>query len=120
MAFYARLLAVTNAPAFHEGTWRLLEIGPVRLWDESYRHLVAWSWSRDSHHHLIVHNQSPATAHGHVTRPSDLGWPVGPWTNLLDPTRPTHVDASEGGVDIQLDAWATQLLGTNANQKGDA
>lgn len=58
--FYERLLAVTNAPAFHQGRWDLLET--TADGDESYRNLLAWSWRYEEQSKVVVINYSAAKA----------------------------------------------------------
>jgi hypothetical protein len=115
--FYDRLLTLTNARAFHHGTWTLLDVGPAVLWDESYRHLVAWIWTHGSRHSLVALNQSGTPAHGRVCQPPEGAWPTATWTDLLEPLRPARVDRCDAGVNIHLSAWSVQLLGAEGEQE---
>jgi len=64
LRFYERLLAICNAPAFHEGEWSLMEASQAREGDESHRNLLAWLWRYAVQFKIVVVNYSPNPAHG--------------------------------------------------------
>jgi len=72
-AFYAKLMAAIDQPAFRDGQWSLCErIG----WpdNQSFQNLVAWSWSKDDDRFLIVVNLSDSAVQGLVRVPwGDIG-----------------------------------------------
>lgn len=68
--FYERLLAAIASPAFHEGDWRLLDVGPGG--GESYRDLAAWRWQHRDRSWLVVVNLGHAVAQGYVRVNADL------------------------------------------------
>ncbi len=70
MSFYDRLLAVCNAPAFHEGEWGLIEVNQAG--DESHRNLLAWSWRYAEQFKVVVVNYSPNSAQGRLKLPLPL------------------------------------------------
>jgi glycosidase len=59
LQFYERLLAITSAPAFHEGEWQLLPVS--RAWEDnkSYHNMLAWSWRSAKDFKVVVVNYSP-------------------------------------------------------------
>ncbi len=56
--FYERLLAITSAPAFHEGEWRLLPVSRAGEGNESYHNLLAWFWRSARNFKVVVVNYS--------------------------------------------------------------
>ena len=67
--FYDRLLAICNAPTFHDGEWRLLEA--TRAWqgNESHHNLLAWLWHYDKKFKIVVVNYSSNPAQGRLKLP---------------------------------------------------
>ncbi len=63
-AFYDRLLAAVAAPVFHDGKWRLLDVGPAG--DDSSSDLVAWRWRLEGEMRIVVVNLGRRTAQGQV------------------------------------------------------
>jgi hypothetical protein len=61
---YAGLLEATHDPLFHDGDWRLLDLGPAG--DDSYLRLAAWRWRRHDDYAIAVVNPTEAAAHGHI------------------------------------------------------
>jgi len=67
-SFYARLLEATSQRVFHEGQWSLSE--RTGWWDnDSYRNLLAWTWTLDNERYLIIVNFSDTPAQGLVRIP---------------------------------------------------
>jgi hypothetical protein len=112
--FYNRLLALGNAPAFHKGTWRLLDVGPAVVWDESYRHIVGWSWTHKSSHYLVALNQSDTPAYGRLCQPRNVSWPAAAWTDLIEPVRAARVEGCGAGVNVRLGPWSARLISGEA------
>ncbi|MBI4303177.1 MAG: hypothetical protein HY665_02405 [Chloroflexi bacterium] len=69
MHFYDRLLAITNAPAFHDGKWQLLEASPVSEENLTYQNLLSWSWHYRGQSRIVVVNLSPEPAQGWLRLP---------------------------------------------------
>ncbi len=69
MKFYDRLLAVCNAPAFHEGAWRLLEATEAWTCNESHHSLLAWCWRYREQFKIVVVNYSASPAQGRLKFP---------------------------------------------------
>jgi glycosidase len=63
--FYARLLAAATSPTLRDGRWALLAHSG---WtdNDSHRHLVAWRWTSDERHYVIVANLSDHPAQGRI------------------------------------------------------
>jgi hypothetical protein len=74
VAFYDRLLACLDQPAFREGEWQLLE--PARAWEGngSNDSLVTYAWTGpNDERRMVAVNYSPDAAQGYVRLPwSDL------------------------------------------------
>jgi alpha amylase-like protein len=62
--FYERLLEAVDDDIFHEGDWRLLEVGPAG--DSSSADLLAWRWSRGADVRIVAVNLGRAPAQGVV------------------------------------------------------
>jgi hypothetical protein len=67
-----------NEDVFHEGEWRLLDIGPAG--DGSWDQLLAWSWRRGGDVRIVVVNAGHAPAQGVVR----MGCAAGQEIVLLD------------------------------------
>jgi len=104
--FYDRLLDVTHAQALHEGTWTLLEVAPSATWDESHRHIVAWSWAYGAERCVVALNQSDGPVSGQVRQPAGIDWPATGWRDPIEPSRPLRATRSETGLDVHLAPWA--------------
>ena len=61
---YARLLAATHDPLFHEGGWSLLEVRSAG--DASHEHLVAAAWRLENRLAVIAANLSGGSSQGMV------------------------------------------------------
>jgi glycosidase len=61
--FYRGLLEAIDAPVFHDGDWRLLEV--ARL-DDSSDAILAWQWARGRVRRVVVVNLGSATAHARI------------------------------------------------------
>lgn len=114
--FYTRLLSLTNTPAFHNETWQLLEVGPAVLWDESYRHIVAWSWTEKSRHYLVALNHSDTPAQARLCPPPQASWPVTPWADLVDHEQVRPAERCATGVDVHVGPWSARLIGGGPEQ----
>ncbi len=81
-AFYRALLPIVDAPAFHDGEWRLC---PVRGIDETTRQLAAWRWKSAGALHVVAVNVGGQPAQGFVDIASDLDdGDAFSFTDLLD------------------------------------
>jgi hypothetical protein len=108
--FYISLLGALTDPTFRHGSWQLCDRSG---WpdNDTYRNLLAWSWSGASRW-LIIVNLSNQPATGHVTAP----WPdlAGHQWQLTDPTqRATFHRAGAdllAGLFVALDPWHWHLL----------
>ena len=111
-SFYQRLLRTVHDTGLREGDWRLCECAG---WpdNDSFQHLIAWSWTTPGRRHLVVVNLSGAPAQAHVRLP---------WTGLAQTTwelndeitgqRFTRAgdELAGDGLYVALDPWATNLL----------
>jgi hypothetical protein len=113
-AFYGRLLRAAADAQLRSGDWRLCECA---RWsddeDDSYRQLVAWSWSSSDARHLVVVNLSSGRAKGRVRLPwGDLAGRT--WTltdRLSDDRLERSGDALAGeGLHVALEPWGSHLL----------
>ncbi|MBD1913353.1 MULTISPECIES: alpha-amylase family glycosyl hydrolase [unclassified Leptolyngbya] len=67
--FYKRLLQTLKQPLFREGTWQLLEAQPA--WDGNWTadNAIAFGWTDDKHHGLVVVNYAPHQSQFYVSLP---------------------------------------------------
>ncbi len=61
---YQKLLRQTREDVFHQGTWRLLPVGPEG--DGSYEALIAYEWRLGKAWRVVAVNLSGHTAHGRL------------------------------------------------------
>lgn len=66
MQFYERLLAISAAPAFHEGDWKLIEVNQAWAGNESHHSLLAWMWQYQKQYKIVVVNYSAVQAQGRL------------------------------------------------------
>ena len=64
--FYAKLLKITDHPAFHGGEWALLDVRPCDQENTSNANILAWSWAQRRTLKVIVINYSPEVSCGVV------------------------------------------------------
>ena len=62
--FYDRLMKICNAPAFHDGAWKLIEAGQGWEGNETHHNLLTWRWRYAEQVKIIVLNYSPAQSQG--------------------------------------------------------
>jgi len=70
--FYDRLLKICNDPAFHEGEWRLVEVGQGWEGNETHHNLLAWFWRYEEQIKIVVVNYSPDQAQAWLQLPLSL------------------------------------------------
>lgn len=73
-AFYEKLLKVTQLDLFSRGTWELKDISPAI--DESFRNLVAFTWSMGKDMALAVVNLSGSYSQGRISLAREITDPV--------------------------------------------
>ncbi len=64
--FYAKLLKITDHPAFHGGEWSLLDVRQCDPDNHSNANILAWSWAQRRTLKVIVVNYSTETSCGVV------------------------------------------------------
>lgn len=108
--FYQVLLKLLRDSTFRTGEWNLRETTGW-LGNETFAHLVAWSWDGD-HRWLIIVNLSAAAASGRVVIPWGDG--AGRTHRLADPlTGVSYVrsgDELRGGLYVDLEAWQCHVV----------
>jgi len=72
IAFYDRFLKIMDAPVFHDGNWRLLEVGRAGENNSTCSHLLAWQWERGTEMKIVVVNHSATASQGRVKLPRPL------------------------------------------------
>jgi hypothetical protein len=112
--WYRSLVAAVEEHVVRQGRWRLVDASG---WadNQSCRNLLAWTWSGDGDHRiLVVVNFSDTPAQGRVA----LGWPDlrrrRPW-RLTDLIQPVSFDRDgeeleNSGLFVALDPWQFHLL----------
>jgi hypothetical protein len=64
--FYAKLLKITDHPAFHGGEWALLEVRQCDKENKSNSNILAWSWAQRRTLKVVVVNYSDTPSCGVV------------------------------------------------------
>jgi hypothetical protein len=107
--FYRRLLAIVDAPVFHDGEWRLCGIDAC---DDTSASLVAWDWTLGDEERVVVVNLGKDVSHGNVrlaagTARADtmmfedlLDGRQYPWSRTAIETRGLYVRLNPGGAHI--------------------
>lgn len=71
VAFYDRILAITNDDVFHAGKWAMLTVHSAG--DDSFNNVVAYQWTTDRDWRLIAVNLSPMVAQAYIHLNGALG-----------------------------------------------
>ncbi|MCA9423109.1 MAG: hypothetical protein KC592_18970, partial [Nitrospira sp.] len=71
VAFYDRILALTNEDVFHLGQWALLTVRSAG--DDSFNNVIAYQWTADRDWRLVVVNLSPMVAQAYIRLNGALG-----------------------------------------------
>lgn len=58
------ILKITNTPIFHDGEWQLLSVHAHQ--DDTYRHLIGYSWQLECEVRLVIVNLSSSPAQGQI------------------------------------------------------
>jgi Alpha amylase, catalytic domain len=111
-AFYTKLLAAIDQPAFREAQWNLCE---RTGWpdNQSFQNLVAWTWIKDDARYLIAVNLSDRAVQARVRVPWDevrgRSWRL--TDALSDATYVRDGDEMAGpGLYVELGAWSYNLF----------
>ncbi|MFX0186274.1 MAG: alpha-amylase family glycosyl hydrolase [Candidatus Hodarchaeota archaeon] len=112
MDFYQNLLKIISGKEKGKGQWELCKIEPVAN-DNSYKNLIAYTWSFINKNILIVVNFSTYPTRGHV-RIKDVHYGFNEWTfrDLL--TEEEYIykgeDLDTYGLYVDLDAWKGHIF----------
>jgi Alpha amylase, catalytic domain len=115
-AFYERLLAAVAESGLRQGDWRLCESSG---WpdNDSCQQLIAWCWSSDDCHTLVVVNYAPRAAQARVHLPwSELGGTEWRLTDRLNGAQFTRGgdELVSDGLYVGLEPWAAHFLAFEA------
>lgn len=69
IAFYNKLLSITNHSVFHEGEWLMYYPVPAGPVDETHHNMLAWCWKKDDEKRLVVVNYSSVTSRCRIRLP---------------------------------------------------
>jgi glycosidase len=110
--FYERLCHICNSAAFHQGEWELMETGPAWEGNQSYRNLLAWSWSYEQETKIVIVNYSADAAQCRLKVPPP---PDVPWLKFTDELTGSiyirdPLEVSSQGLYIALDPYHTHIL----------
>ncbi len=111
-AFYKKLLAAINTPAFRNGQWALCNCSG---WPDntSFQRLGVWSWTKDDDRRLIVVNLSDSAVQARVHLPWDdvrgKTWRLSDALSDASYERDGD-DMNNNGLYIDLEPWAGQIL----------
>ena len=112
---YAKILAITNQPVFHQGEWKLLTVDPDS--DQSHQQLIAYDWRLDEEYRLVVINLAGETAQGRIKVADDLA-PASIYSlhDLLDDqTYLRERDDMQGkGLYVRLNAFCAHIFTISA------
>jgi hypothetical protein len=108
---YARLLATTHDPLFHEAAWSLLDV--MSAGDGSFEDLIAYQWRRESDLAVVVVNLGSGPAQGHVHVSPEL--PPGEAFDFVDRLsgnayRWLRADLDARGLYVRLEAGQAHLF----------
>lgn len=70
VAFYDRILAITNEDVFHAGQWAMLTVRSAG--DDSFNNVMAYQWTTDRDWRLIVVNLSAMVAQAYIRLNGEL------------------------------------------------
>jgi hypothetical protein len=110
--FYRRLLEVVGGDTLKAGEWRLCECSG---WPDnsSWRHLVAWCWSRGAERCLVVVNLSAGPAQARLRFP----WDAAGGTDIIlkdvfsgSTCTRGHTETVESGLFVDLPAWGYHVF----------
>jgi glycosidase len=117
-AFYARLLPAANREIFRSGKWELCE---RTGWPDnnSYQHVVAWTWTHGDERAVIVVNLSDALSQAHVRVPGVEGgmWSLNDPVNGVEYTR-AGSEMNSPGLYVELGPWGFHFF--DCRSKADA
>ncbi len=112
MDFYQNLLKIIPGKEKGKGQWELCKIEPVAN-DNSYKNLIAYTWSFVNKNILIVVNFSTYLTRGHV-RFKGVHYGFNEWTfrDLLTEEEYTYKgeDLDTYGLYVDLDAWKGHIF----------
>jgi hypothetical protein len=112
LAFYKRLLKITDDPVFREGQWTLCERSG---WpdNQSFQNVVAWAWRKDDQRYVVAVNLSEWQSQAQVRMPwADVGGTLWNLIELLsETTYPRGGDELlSPGLYLDLGPWGCQIF----------
>jgi hypothetical protein len=106
---YARLLRATNAPLFHEGDWRLVDVSSTG--DETFHDLVACRWRLGEEAALAVANLGGTIARGILAVADDLRSGPHEFRDVLGDVSYRHSrESMPAGLPVTVPPGQAQLL----------
>ena len=109
---YRRVMAAATSPTLRDGCWTLRAHSG---WadNDSHRYLVAWSWTNDERHYVIVANLSDRPAQGRIHidwhHLANHQWVLA--DTLSDRVyRRSGADLARDGLFVDLAAWNCHLF----------
>lgn len=109
--FYSRLLDISNAPAFHEGEWGLLDVYPVWEGDGSSNSLLAWSWKHKGRLEVVAVNYSPYRSQARLKLPLISSQEVCCRDKLTGSILKEEPEEVRGqGLHVDLEPWRACIL----------
>ena len=120
---YSNLLQAVGHPLFHEGDCRLCETSG---WpdNQSFRNIVAWTWTSESDRCVIIVNLSGGAAQARVKVPVEVSWTEpGTVVCLKDPLTGASYDRDAhemqgAGLYVDLPAWGVHFFECGRNRTG--
>lgn len=108
-AFYEKLLSFVNTPVLHSGKWKMIRV--EGLPDDTWKNLLAWTWTDGRQRRCVIINFSEQTARGYLVQ-EDLGFDPEDFCDVLT-GRFLYVSASKDGgkkIALALSPWEIFLL----------
>ncbi|MEO8326439.1 MAG: alpha-amylase, partial [Nitrospirota bacterium] len=124
VAFYDRILAITNDEVFHVGQWTLLTVGFAG--DDSFNNVVAYQWTTDRDWRLIAVNLSPMVAQANIRLNGELGMESHkfPLYTLYDQFSELSFegrreDLIQNGLYVRLDSFGCHVFSMGEKARGE-
>jgi glycosidase len=111
--FYHRLLAISNASAFHEGQWRVLEVRQAWENNSSHHNLLAWRWRHQAQWKIVVINFASSFSQGRLrlSLPAENTQSITLRDELNDVLYVRNIgELQNQGLYVELGPWRAHIL----------
>jgi len=110
--FYAKLLKITDHPAFHGGEWTLLDVRQCDEENKTNANILAWSWAQRRTLKIVVINYSAEASCGIVgAKVKSEGDSTAVFEELSDRFFPFKAEDLDGGLRLkEMPPWAAYIF----------